>query len=79
MDDGGYDSLGGFKFFTNSYTKTEVELLVSVLESKFNIKGKIGQISQNYIIRIGRAEYPKLREIVLPYIHSSMLYKFPSP
>lgn len=37
MDDGGYDSLGGFKFFTNSYTKTQVELLVSVLESKFNI------------------------------------------
>jgi len=78
MDDGGYDGVGDFKFFINNYTKSEVELLISALYINFSLVGKLNEVKPGqYAIRIGRANYFKLRDLILPYFHESMLYKLP--
>lgn len=78
MDDGGYDGVGGFRFFTNSYNKSEVELLISVLKINFKTTSRSGEIKPGqYIIKLGRSEYIKLKDLILPNFHESMIYKLP--
>ena len=75
-DDGGW-AKPGVRIATNCFSLTEVELLVKILKNKFNLDCTIQllKISSNYSIYIKSSSIPTLREILLPYIHSSMKYK----
>lgn len=68
---------------TNNFTKQEVELLRDTFKAKFNLECTIqlltkkgGNIPKDkYSLYIKVSSLPRLRELVLPYMHSSMLYK----
>ena len=76
MDDGGWTN-SGIRIATNSYELKEVELLNDVLKSKYNLETTIQKIwiKDQYSIYIKKQSVPNLRNIVEPFIHSSMLYK----
>lgn len=74
MDDGGYH-VSGLIIHTNSFTKKDVELLQFVLLNKFNIKTNIWQKYNNYVLYVPASQLPTLRNLVLPYFHSSIKYK----
>ena len=61
---------------TDSYTIKEVVLLINVLIIKYDIHCTIRYYNQRYPrIYILKKYLPKIRQIVLPYMHLSMLYK----
>ena len=76
MDDGGITN-SGIRIATNSFKLKEVELLNDVLKSKYNLETTIQKIwiKDQYSIYIKKQSRPNLRNIVIPFIHSSMLYK----
>ena len=76
MDDGGITN-SGIRIATNSFKLKEVELLNDVLKSKYNLETTIQKIwiKDQYSIYIKKQSIPNLRNIVVPFIHSSMLYK----
>jgi ubiquinol-cytochrome c reductase cytochrome b subunit len=76
MDDGGKVS-SGLKLATNSFSYSDCLLLVKVLYDNFNIKASVQSAGKDnqYHIYIWKDSIPLLREIVLPYVHSSMKYK----
>jgi hypothetical protein len=71
MDDGGWTNTG-IHIATNNFTKTEVESLVFVLNTKFGLKCSIHSRNRIYI---WTESVDTFVEIVRPYIHNSMLYK----
>jgi len=84
MDDGCW--VGGSKsvrIATNNFTREEVELLKSMFETKFGLNCTVQLLSKKggntpkdkYSIYVKVASIPKLRELVLPYMHPKMLYK----
>ena len=67
----------GLKLSTNSFSYSDCLLLVKVLYENFKLKSSVqsaGALNQ-YHIYIWKESMPLLREIVLPYVHSSMKYK----
>ena len=61
---------------TDSYSIKEVVLLINVLVIKYDIHCTIRYYNQHYPrIYILKKYLPKLRKIVLPYMHTSMRYK----
>jgi len=75
MDDGGL-SHGNLLLQTNSYTFEEVQLLVNVLQTKFNLScKKTLRRPGQYAICIPNRELHKVRKLVSQYMHPSMLYK----
>ena len=76
MDDAGWVN-SGVRIATNSFKLKEVELLNGVLNSKYNLETTIQKIwvKDKYSIYITKKSVPNLRNIVIPFIHSSMLYK----
>ena len=76
MDDGGKVG-SGLKIATNSFSYSECLFLVKILFDIFKIKSSIQStgIPNQYHIYIWKESIPLLREIVLPYLHSSMKYK----
>lgn len=76
MDDGGKVNQG-LKLSTNSYTYSECLFLVKILYDNFNLQASVQSagVSDQYQIYIWKESMPLLREIVLPYVHSSMKYK----
>lgn len=90
MDDGGCTNYG-VKIATNSFELKEVELLKTLLKSKYNLEPTIplgpcrnrqgqgqGQkiwIKDKYSIYIKKQSIPNLINIIGPFMHSSMLYK----
>jgi ubiquinol-cytochrome c reductase cytochrome b subunit len=79
MDDGAKVS-SGIKIATNNFTLTEVKLLCSILNTKYNLNvtpNAAGDIKkEQYVIYIHKNSMKNLVNIVLPYIHVSMKYKF---
>jgi hypothetical protein len=81
MDDG-YKQGRGVVLFTDSFTFSEVNLLIDVLKSNFGLDAKIYNRKQKdkpLCCRISiKGDYDnmaKLKEIVLPYFVHSMCYK----
>jgi LAGLIDADG DNA endonuclease family len=77
MDDG-LNSHGALILCTDSYTLEEVQLLVSALKNKFNIKSRAVTYKDRlnkYRISIPPSEMPKIRLLVSKYIHPSLMYK----
>jgi len=69
----------GLMLNTNSYEKVQVELLSFVLNQTFgfssSIYAKRGRTTTYYIIYIPCKDMPKIRALVLPYLHSSMHFQ----
>jgi len=76
MDNGGWDNYG-IRIASNSFSLKEVELLNDVLISKYNLETTIHKIwkESQYSIYIKKQSVNNIRNIVGPYMHSSMLYK----
>jgi hypothetical protein len=79
MDDGGrltYDDYSkGLVLNTHSFTKEEVEMLALELKTKFNLECWIKLNKRKYIIVISGNNYNQFKNLVIPYIIPSMLYK----
>ena len=77
MDDGTSFKNKGFKFSTNSFTIEEVKTLSLILKTKYNLDTTIHRsgLNNQYNIYVPKSSFMKLREIVKPYIHPTMLYK----
>lgn len=65
----------GFIFCTDSYTLSEVELLIKVLKQNFNLNCTYQKNKDNYRIYIKSDSMNKFRSLVTPYFHESMMYK----
>lgn len=77
MDDGGWIKDRGIKLCTDGFTLSDVKLLISILETKYNISLAIhstGKINQ-YNIYIPKKNLPVLIPVVLPHMHPYFLYK----
>lgn len=63
---------------TNSFSYSEMELLVNIMIQKFNIKCVIKKVhnKEQYVLHILKEERWKFYELVKPYIIPSMQYKF---
>ncbi len=72
MDDGTWKQ-PGVRIATNCFTKEECELLVSVLDLKFNLKCSLHKNNNNYQIYIKQESISSLRKLVIPHMVPSML------
>ena len=76
MDDGG--RLGsGLKLATNSFSFEDCFLLASVLYEKYGIKASVQSagVPNQHILYVWSESMPLLRQLVRPFMVSSMLYK----
>jgi ubiquinol-cytochrome c reductase cytochrome b subunit len=77
MDDAAKVS-SGIKLCTDGFVYKDVEFLSSILREKYGLKtsiNKTGVINQ-YCIYISKSSIEEFYEIVKPYLHPSMKYKF---
>lgn len=69
----------GLRFCTHNFTLDECKKLQNILSNKYNLKSSLikitGTYPQQYNIYIHKSSMDDLRSIVLPFMHSSMLYK----
>ena len=75
MDDGNKKE-NGFHLNTDSYTLSEIELLIKVLKQNFDLNCSYhekGKYSYRIYIKINSMD--KFRSLVTPYFHESMMYK----
>lgn len=80
MDDGQQVKKGGVTLCTDNYTLREVNVLRKALENKFNIKTTIHfKKGKNeyiyYRIYITKHSLESIKSFLIPYFHSSLLYK----
>jgi hypothetical protein len=71
----------GMKLCTDGFVYKDVEFLSSILREKYGLKtsiNKTGAINQ-YCIYISKSSIEEFYEIVKPYLHPSMKYKFGNP
>ena len=78
QDDGGADR-SGFVFYTNNFTKEDVELLVKVLKDKFlldcSIHTRNDKVRKPYVIYIKANSRERFKSLVEPYVISHFSYK----
>jgi hypothetical protein len=73
--DGGWHA-SGLLLHLNAFSLEGIKRFQAVLLTNFNISSSLFQKSPNsWVIYIGATDLPKVRELVLPYLHSSMYYK----
>lgn len=79
MDDGSLKSKEskGTILNTQGFTKTEVEFLIELLKTKFNLEAKIRSQKDGYQIYISGHSYELLKSLIYEYLLDSMKYKFP--
>ncbi|RYE27649.1 MAG: hypothetical protein EOP45_00420 [Sphingobacteriaceae bacterium] len=83
MGDGSFDGygrgLGRVVLHTDNFTHAEVQLLRDILKSKFNIESgvKVGKPDpvRGHQIRISAKSLVTLRDISMPHMYPSLLYK----
>jgi len=75
MGDGNYlNTRNIIRIYTNSYTEKDVRLLSNIIIDNLGIDTKVVfDRKDQYIIVIENINY--IRDILLPYMHPSMLYK----
>ena len=71
MEDGGICS-NSFKFSVDCFTESDINLLQKMLLTKFNIKTTI---RKNNILYIKAESKNLFKNLVMPYMEKSMLYK----
>jgi LAGLIDADG DNA endonuclease family protein len=71
MDDGTADR-SGFVLHTNSFTKQEVDLLVSVLKNKFELNCSVhtrnDAVKKPYLIYIKADSWNKFKSLIEPHV-----------
>ena len=84
MDDGGKSNynkdrpkLRGVTINTQGFSKAEVDHLVAQLISVFGLDCWVGRNKSKWTIVISGKSFPILAKRIGPYIHHSMVYKFP--
>ena len=84
MDDGGKSNynkdrpkLKGVTINTQGFSKTEVDSLVTQLISVFKLDCWVGKNKGKWTIVISGKSFTILAKRIVPYIHHSMVYKFP--
>ena len=77
MGDGNYSNkINIIRIYTNSFTENDVKLLSNIIIDNLSINNKVVFDRKNqYIIVIKKDNINHTRVILLPYMHSSMLYK----
>lgn len=76
MDDGGMGPNNGTMLHTNSFNPVELELLRDALLVNFGLSTRLSlRRPGQWAIHILPSSQGKLRDIVTPYMHNSMLYK----
>ena len=75
MSDGSYEK-GGLILCTDSFSLKDVCLLIGILHYKFSLSCTLRKTKNNqYRIYIRRSSMDILRNIVMPHMHPSFLYK----
>lgn len=74
MDDGANRD-SGFILCTDSFSLSEVELLIKVLKSNFDLNCTIHNSNNKNRIYVKKDSISKFKNIVSPYFHESMQYK----
>lgn len=76
MDDGGKSVYNQTILHTRAFKLEDVEYLQSVLSENFGLRTRLEEKKKDqWVIYIPVMQKTKLREIVGPYMHDSMLYK----
>lgn len=75
MDDGGWTK-NGIHLNTNFFSRSDVEILIDVLNRKYGLKCSIHSRNRIYI---WTSSVPALIELVKPHIHPSMIRKITPP
>ena len=76
MDDGGKSVHNQTILHTRSFSKEEVIYLQFVLEKNFDLRTRLEEKKENqWVIYIPVRQKTRLKDIVSPYMHKSMLYK----
>lgn len=81
MDDGAQkwkNRCLGVRFCTDSFSKSQVEVLISILERNYNLKCSTQKKQDNFRIYISSKSHTVLTKLIFHFIIPSMLYKFPS-
>ena len=65
------------RFCTDNFSLTEVKLLISVLQKKYNLKCSIQKKQHNFRIYISSESYSILTNLIFHFFIPSMIYKFP--
>ena len=74
MDDGGVGSNGTLNLHTDSYTLSEVNLLIEVLKRNFDINSRKSlKRPGQWIIVISKTEVPKVAKLTINHMLPSML------
>ena len=64
------------RIYTNSFSKNDVKKLGDAITNKLGIVTKTTLDRENqYMLTINKNQLEKVRSLVLPYMHESMLYK----
>jgi hypothetical protein len=75
-DDGTFDKRRGVvKFCTESFSDSDVDLLLEVLSNKFGLKCRKDSHGNGFRIIIVKSSLNQFRELVRPHLPSCMLYK----
>jgi hypothetical protein len=79
MDDGSMKSREskGVIFNTQGFARKDVKRLVDVLRSQFKLEARERRQREGWQIYISGKSHERFREIVVPFLHPSMLYKLP--
>jgi hypothetical protein len=76
MDDGSKKSnCLAYYLCTDCFTLEEVKLLGEVLFKKYQIQVSYHKQRENYRIYVPTTYYLLFHNLILPYMHSSMIYK----
>lgn len=77
MGDGNFKSKDKIiRIYTNSFSKKEVERLSIGINNKLGIITKVTHDrNDQYMLTIAKNQLEKIRSLILPYMHESMLYK----
>lgn len=75
MQDGSRGTCRGLYLCTDSFTHSEVKRLVNYLTERYKIKCTIHKVNGRYRIYILAKSVKIVRDLVLPFMHDSMLYK----
>jgi LAGLIDADG DNA endonuclease family len=75
-DDGSFQNSNKIiKLCVEGFKESDVDLLIQVLENKFNLECRKEKRGKGFRIVIKNKSLETLRELLCPHLHSSMLYK----
>ena len=75
MQDGSRGSSKGLYVCTDSFTFEDVKRLADFLRMKYKLSCSIHKVNGRFRIYILVKSIPVIKELIIPYMHSSMLYK----